>query len=66
MTKQEFKARWESDDDGGITMNEVAECAKAWGVCAKPKINPMQQVLYKVLVAAGVDAEPYKPEDGDA
>lgn len=29
MTKEQFKKRWESDDrGGGITFNDVADCAK--------------------------------------
>lgn len=31
MTKDEFKARWESNEDGGgINFDDIAECAKAW------------------------------------
>lgn len=33
MTKQEFKVRWESDaNGGGITFNDIANCAGSWGV----------------------------------
>jgi len=32
MTKEEFKARWEKDDEGdGLTFDDVAECAREWG-----------------------------------
>lgn len=35
MTKEEFKTRWESNDEGGdITCNDIAECAKAKGGAA--------------------------------
>lgn len=56
MTKDEFKKRWESDDNGGgITFNDVADCAQAWGVCSHPKTKPMNDVLKKVLEAAGCE-----------
>lgn len=65
MTREEFKRRWESDESGGgITMDEVADCAQAWGIADRPKIRPMQLILYQVLKAADVsDAEEYKPEE---
>ena len=61
MTKQEFKERWESNaDGGGISLNDVADCAKAWGLAAKPRIMPVDSVLDLVLKAAGVtDAEEF-------
>ena len=32
MTPEEFKARWDSDEDGGgITYADIAACAIAWG-----------------------------------
>lgn len=63
MTKAEFKRRWELDDKGdGLTMDEVAECAKSWGLYQRPRTSPMQDVLYSVLKAADVnDADEYKP-----
>lgn len=65
MTKDEFKRRWESDDNGGgITFDEIAECAQAWGLCARPRTRRMPDVLYQVLKAAGtVDAEDYNEGD---
>ena len=68
MTKEEFKARWESSEDGGgITGKDIAECAKAWGISSTPRTSPMDQIIYQVVSAAGVvDAEEYKPsEDAD-
>ena len=61
MTKDEFKTRWESNDEGGgINFNDVADCAKEWGLFATPRIHPMQKVLYAVLKAAGTkDAKEY-------
>lgn len=64
MTKNEFKRRWESGPDGdGITFEEVAACAKEWGLSGTPMIRPMAEIRYKVLKAAGTsDAEEWKPE----
>ena len=54
MTKAEFAERWEKDDNGdGITVDEVAECAVAWGLYHSPKIEPMDQVIAAVVKAAG-------------
>ena len=63
MTKEEFKIRWESNEEGGgITFNEIAKCAISWGVNSKPKISPIDKVLYQVLKAANtIDCEEYKP-----
>lgn len=63
MTREEFKARWESNDNGGgITFNDIAECAKAWGLYATPRTAQIDVVRYRVLVAAGCsDAEEFKP-----
>lgn len=64
MEKSEFKTRWESTaDGGGITFDDIADCAKAWGIAHTPRIMQIDRVLYAVLKAAGtVDAEEYKPE----
>jgi len=61
MTKQEFKARWEGDaDGGGINFDDIAECAKAWGLFRTPRIARIDVVRYQVLKAADVeDAEAY-------
>ena len=63
MTKKQFKKRWESNENGGgINFDEVAECAKAWDIAATPKIRPIDEILYKVLLAAGMkDAEEFNP-----
>jgi hypothetical protein len=67
MTKQEFKERWESDDDGGgLTMNDIADCAVEWGISDRPKTRSLTLIQYEVLKAAGVsDAEEFAPEDDD-
>lgn len=63
MTKEEFKNRWESDENGGgLTFDDAADCAIKWGIMAQPRTRRMQQVLYDVLVAAGVsEAEEFAP-----
>ena len=64
MTKEEFKARWESNDEGGgICFDDIADCAKAWGLFSTPKTAHINVVRYRVLKAANtVDAESYTPE----
>mgnify|MGYP000355146949 FL=1 len=64
-TKEEFKKLWEADDEGsGITYDDIADCAKAWGLYKTPRVNNISEVLYKVLVAAGVeDAEDFNPQN---
>ena len=65
MTKEEFKARWEGDDNGGgINYDDIAKCAVAWGLFSRPKTCRIDVVRYRVLAAAGaVDAKEYKPEE---
>jgi len=65
MTKQEFKKRWESNDNGdGITFDDIAECCIAWGIASRPRILNMMSVRYRVLKAANVvDAEDYITEE---
>lgn len=54
MTRAEFAERWDSDDEGGgITMNEVADCAQAWGLYSTPRTHPMSTVLEAVVQASG-------------
>lgn len=56
LTKAEFKQRWDSGDDGGgITGDDIAECAVAWGLYSKPRIKPMTEVIARVCAAAGVE-----------
>jgi len=63
MTKQDFKARWESNDSGGgITFDDIAECAKAWNLFSTPMVAQIDKVRYAVLKAAEtVDAEDFAP-----
>lgn len=62
MNKAEFKQCWESDPvGGGITFDDIASCAKDWGLFSRPRAHDMQEVLYAVLKAARVeDAENYR------
>ncbi len=62
MTKQEFKERWESNKSGGgVTFNDIAECAIAWGVSSSPRTQQINSVRYSVLKASGCsDAEDFK------
>lgn len=64
MTKQEFKKRWESSDDGGgITFDDIADCAVAWGISSRPRASHIGLLRYQVLKAAGThDAEEFSPE----
>lgn len=58
MTKEEFKTRWESNENGGgLTYNDVAACAKAWGLCQTPRTMNINRVLDMVLSAAGITQE---------
>ena len=63
MCKEEFKARWEWDDNGdGISFDDIADCAVAWGISARPKTSRIDVIRYRVLTATKVaDAEDYKP-----
>jgi hypothetical protein len=65
MKKEEFKARWESNENGGgITFDDIADCAKEWGIAAYPRTMQIDKVRYKVLSAANViDAESYNYVD---
>ena len=61
MTKEEFKRRWESDErGGGITFEDVAECAKEWGLYKTPRIHDINEVLMAVLNAADIEMNEQK------
>ena len=65
MTKEEFKDRWEYNvSGGGITFNDIADCAKAWGLFNTPRICRIDKVRYAVLKAADTDdCEEWLPEE---
>ena len=62
-TKEKFKELWEANENGsGITFNDIADCAVAWGISSRPKTRPVNLIRYMVLKAANVcDAEEYNP-----
>lgn len=62
-TKEDFKRLWEANEHGsGITFDDIAECARAWGISSSPRTRPIDEIRYKVLIAAQVnDAEEYNP-----
>lgn len=63
MTREEFKRRWDAPCCD-ITFEDIADCAKEWALYSKPKCFPINEVRYRVLIAAGCeDAEDYRPED---
>lgn len=64
MTRQEFKARWESNSKGdGITYNDIAKAAIDWGITKSPYAMQIDDVRYRVLKSAGTDdAEMFNPE----
>lgn len=63
MTKELFKKRWDSNGNGGgITFDDIADCAISWGITSSPRTCKMDQIVYKVLKAADVsDVEIYAP-----
>jgi len=63
MNKEEFKKKWESNDNGGgITYDDVAEYAIQWGISDRPRTCNMSIVRYRVLKEANVsDFEDYNP-----
>ena len=55
-TKEKFKELWDlNDEGGGITLDDIADCAKDWGIAKRPKIMPIIQVQSAVLAAAGCE-----------
>jgi hypothetical protein len=63
MTKEEFKEKWESNDEGGgITFDDIADCAISWGISKYPKTRPINLIRYQVLQAANTnDYQEYDP-----
>ena len=63
FTREEFKVLWEADSAGsGITYDDIADCAVAWGISYNPRLGPINEITYKVLKAAQTnDAEEYNP-----
>lgn len=63
FTREKFKELWEANSAGsGITFDDIAECAIAWGISSHPRTRPIDEITYRVLKAAQVnDAEEYNP-----
>lgn len=62
-TKEDFKRLWEANEfDSGITNDDIADCAVAWGISSHPRTRPIYEIKYEVLKSAQVnDAEEYNP-----
>ena len=65
MTKAEFKARWDGDEKGGgITFEDIANCAVEWGLFNRPRCVRIDIVANRVTRAAGCrDVFPLREED---
>ena len=55
LTKEEFKEKWETEDGGGITFEDIADCYIAWGLGSSPKIRPLPKVADQVLLTCGCE-----------
>ena len=57
--KEEFKKKRESWEDWWwITFDDIAKCAIEWWISSQPYTRDMQEIVYLVLLEAGVeDAE---------
>jgi len=54
MTREEFRIRWDSNaQGGGITYDEIAECAIAWGINSYPRTAPIELIKKLVVKASG-------------
>lgn len=53
MTREEFKALWDSSEDaGGITGEDVVDCYKDWGLEDAPYAQPGTGRFYLYIVVA--------------
>ena len=59
-TKEDFKRAWDSEDCH-ITWDEIADCAKSWGLYSNPRCEDLYKVRYRVCEAAGVRDMPFNP-----
>lgn len=65
-TKEQFKKLWDSNDEGGgITYDDIADCAKEWGLYSKPRIHSILEVHIAVLKAANCDYDYLLEKDND-
>ena len=60
FTKEKFKELWDSNSiGGGLTFDDIKDCAKDWGLYDNPLQFDMFRVRDAVLRAAGCEM----PED---
>lgn len=67
-TKEQFKKLWERRDGGGITCDDCADCAEAWGLFQRSRCANMDDVMEAVVKAAGcdgIDGEPSEELEGN-
>lgn len=59
LTKEKFKELWDSNESGGgITNDDCADCAAAWGLAKIPRIMSIDKIVYMVCKAANVNDMP--------
>lgn len=57
-TKEVFKKKWDGDENGGgITWEDIADCAEDWGLFSRPRCYDMWKVRKAVLSACGASEE---------
>lgn len=55
-TKEKFKELWDSGEDGGgLTYDDMADCAEDWDLLSSPKTHPIDKVYDAVLNAANCE-----------
>lgn len=60
MSKAQFRQRWDSNPEGGgITYDDIADCAIAWGITSNPRRQPVDEVARQVVAASGAK-DPYE------
>lgn len=58
MTPEQFKKRWDSDEEGGgITFNDIANHYEMWGLGSRARTRPMEDVTTAVLKHAGIEED---------
>lgn len=55
LSKEEFKKKWETENGGGITFDDIANCAIAWDITRSPYTYPMFELSNRVLISAGCE-----------
>ena len=66
MTKEEFKKKWDSNENGGgITNNDVAQCCIDWGLCSSPYTYPINEIIRLVTSYANTNDKELWENKGD-